>query len=323
MILLLTHSGDHYTIDRVCGHLAEMGSDFFRVNTDLMPVQYPLSAEFSSAYPGRLSLYLEDKIVDLSPEKITSVWARRIWPARFPDECPPELVHQCHPAASALVMESLGLMDGVYWMNPLAEGKRAESKLLQLSIANRVGMPVPETLVTNHPEKIRDFFQAHNGQIITKLLVPQVQSMEAHPNFSYTCKVAEEHLEHLDQVRGMPQIFQPFLPKVREYRVVVLAGKFFTGALQIPVAGPLSVDWRQATEEDELNWEEAELPGELQHLALQMLEELGLVFGVFDFAETPDGEFYFFEVNQAGEWGMLEHYLDLPISKAIAEELSA
>lgn len=323
MILLLTHSGDHFTIDRVCGHLAEMGCDFFRVNTDLMPVTYPMSAEFSHSSPSKLSLFLEESVVDLSPEKIRSVWARRLWPARFPEECPPELITQCHPAAAALVTESLELMSGAYWINPLQQGKKAESKLLQLSLANRIGLPVPETLVTNHPEKIRDFYENHSGQIITKLLVPQVQSMEAHPNFSYTCRISEEHLEHLDQVRGMPQIFQPFISKAREYRVVVLGERFFTGSLEIPLTGPLALDWRQATEEDDLVWSEDELPAGLQDKALQMMEELGLVFGVFDFAETPEGEFYFFEVNQAGEWGMLEHYLDLPISRAIAEELSS
>lgn len=323
MILLLTHSGDHFTIDRVCQHLAELECDFFRVNTDLMPVIYPLSAEFNEAHPGRLSLYLEENVVDFSPERVQAVWARRLWPARFPEECPAELVHQCHPAASSMVMESLGLLHDAYWINPLFEGERAESKLLQLSIANRLGLPVPETLVTNHPEKIKDFFHKHDGQIVTKLLVPQVQSMEAHPAFSYTCRIDEAHLDHLEQVRGMPQIFQPFVRKSREYRVVVLGDRFFAGSLQIPVIGPLSVDWRQATEDGELEWEEAELPTDLQEKALQMLEELGLVFGVFDFAETPDGEFVFFEVNQAGEWGMLEHHLDLPISRAIAEELSA
>ena len=52
------------------------------------------------------------------------------------------------------------------------------------------------------------------------------------------------------------------------------------------------------------------------------MELLGLNFGVFDFVETLDGEFYFLEVNQAGEWGMLQRDLELPIAQAIARELS-
>ena len=321
MILLLTHSGDFFTIDKVCDSLTQMGKDFFRVNTDLLPISYPMACEWGTGGKEELSIYLDEQTFLIGRDKITAVWARRMWPARFPDNCPPEVVQQCAPAASALVFETLGLLEDAHWINPLTEGKRAESKLLQLSMANELGFRVPNTLVSNHPEKIRDFFEDHNGDIITKLLVPQVASMEAHPNFSYTCRVDRSHLDHLEQVRGMPQIFQPFVKKVREYRVAVVGQQIFTGCLPIPSEGPLSVDWRQATENDDLNWERAELPSELQERIHSMMEELGLVFGAFDFAETPEGEFVFFEVNQAGEWGMLEHHLDLPISRAIAEEL--
>ena len=323
MIILLTHSGDYFTIDKVCECLAEMGEEFFRVNTDLIPVSYPLSGEWKVGSREKLSVHLDDRVVDISRDKVKSVWARRIWPARFPDNCPAEFVQQCGPAASSMVMETLGLWYEAHWINPLVEGKRAESKLLQLTIANDLGFEVPQTLVTSHPVKIRDFFQEHSGNIITKLLVPQVQSMDRHGNFSYTCKIEESHLDHLDQVRGMPQIFQPFVRKIREYRVVVVGERIFCGCLAIPLTGPLSVDWRQATEEDGLDWEEGSLPEDIETKIHSMMEELGLVFGVFDFAETPEGDFIFFEVNQAGEWGMLENSLGLPIARAIAEELSA
>ena len=50
---------------------------------------------------------------------------------------------------------------------------------------------------------------------------------------------------------------------------------------------------------------------------------LGLVFGAVDLIRTPDGEHVFLEVNPAGEWGMLERDLGLPIADALAEALLA
>ena len=37
--------------------------------------------------------------------------------------------------------------------------------------------------------------------------------------------------------------------------------------------------------------------------------------------ETPDDRHVFLEMNPAGEWGMLERELSLPISEAIAESV--
>ena len=51
------------------------------------------------------------------------------------------------------------------------------------------------------------------------------------------------------------------------------------------------------------------------------MSELGLVFGVVDLICTPGGEHVFLEVNPAGEWGMLQRDLGLPISEAIADAL--
>ena len=321
MVLLLTHSGDFYTVDLVQAALQELGTPFFRVNTDLLPVQYPVSVDFAAGEPV-LTFHLEEVPVRLSSTQVKSVWCRRLWPAQFPEDCPLDLVEQCRPAATQLVLDGLALFRDALWMNPIDHGTRAESKILHLNLALEIQMPTPETLITNEPQKIHDFFHRHQGKIITKLLVPTVVSMEFHQDFAYTCMVREEHLAHLNQVRGRPQIFQPFLRKLREYRVAVVGEQIFVGALDVPSTGPLAIDWRQATEDDGLKWENRALPDEIADKALQLMELLGLNFGVFDFVETLDGEFYFLEVNQAGEWGMLQRDLELPIAQAIARELS-
>ena len=190
MVLLLTHSGDYYTVDLVQAALQELGTPFFRVNTDLLPVQYPVSVDFTAEGPV-LTFHLEEAPVCLSPTQVKSVWCRRLWPAQFPEDCPQELVEQGRPAASQLVLDGLGLFRNALWMNSLQSGTRAESKILQLALASEIQMPTPETLITNEPEKIREFFHRHQGKIITKLLVPTVVSMEFNQDFAYTCMVAK------------------------------------------------------------------------------------------------------------------------------------
>ena len=44
--------------------------------------------------------------------------------------------------------------------------------------------------------------------------------------------------------------------------------------------------------------------------------------GAIDMRRTPDGEYYFFEVNTAGEFLFVEDRTNLPISRAIASWLA-
>jgi hypothetical protein len=46
------------------------------------------------------------------------------------------------------------------------------------------------------------------------------------------------------------------------------------------------------------------------------------VFGAFDFAVTPEGEWVFFENNPAGTWGWVENRTGLPIAAAHADHLA-
>ncbi len=321
MIILLTHSQDHFTIDRVMEHLTRLGAEHLRLNTDLLPFFQPMVGRFGNEQPTEIEIEFENGPLGLQTTDVTAVWNRRLWPGSFPPDFPPELAAQCAAACQTAASDLLSLFTEARWINGLHQGRRAESKILQLHLASRLGLRLPDTLISNNPREIEEFYHHHQGRIITKMLVPTTVSMQAHPDFAYTTLVEEDHLKFLGQVRAQPQIFQPFLPKIREYRAVCVGGRFLVGGLDIPVEGPLAVDWRQATEDDDLPWLPAELPPQVQAKLTALMAQLDLRFGVFDLIDTGEGEPYFLEVNQAGEWGMLERDLDLPISEAIAQEL--
>lgn len=321
MILLLTHSGDFFTIDLVEESLRVRGAEFVRVDTDRLPVEQPLTLDFSSSGRESVCLLVDGKENCFCPQDVTAVWARRLYPARYAPKIPNEVVTLCSPAAAQQVLDGFDLFHEARWINPRMSGIKAESKIAQLSVARRLGLQVPETLITNDKAKVRTFFYQHQGRLITKLLVPQVYSMEASEEFAYTTRVQAQHLDQLDNLYLMPQIFQPFISKKREHRVVVVGDQIFAGSLLIPESGPLAVDWRQAQPGQDLCWQESSLPAELKEKLLRLVRAFGLEFGVLDLIETDSGSFFFLEVNQAGEWGMLQKELNLPIAQAIAERL--
>jgi glutathione synthase/RimK-type ligase-like ATP-grasp enzyme len=68
--------------------------------------------------------------------------------------------------------------------------------------------------------------------------------------------------------------------------------------------------------------EVVELPSAVREKILCLMRELGLVYGAIDMRRTTDGEFFFLEVNPAGQWLFVEQRTGLPISKALPELLA-
>lgn len=115
-------------------------------------------------------------------------------------------------------------------------------------------------------------------------------------------------------------VFQELVPKRVELRVVCVGGRFFTGAIDASASARGQVDWRLA-EPAEARWDPWELPAEVAARLRALLRSLGLVYGAVDLIVRPDGGTVFLEVNPAGEWGMIERDLELPIGAALADAL--
>jgi glutathione synthase/RimK-type ligase-like ATP-grasp enzyme len=115
-------------------------------------------------------------------------------------------------------------------------------------------------------------------------------------------------------------VFQQQIPKRRELRIIFVSGTLFIGTLDASRYESQTMDWRQATGEL-IPWESGAVPQQVSHCLKLFMAELGLSFGAIDMIETPDGEYFFLEVNPVGEWGMIERDLNYPISAAIADAL--
>lgn len=314
MILLLTHSGDFYTIDGVEAALQRLGAEYYRLDTDRFPLEYNLVFR-----PGE-GTWLECGGQALALHEARAFWNRRLYPGRVPPELEPNAARFCADTCRTAMFNALDRLSGARWINPFRAQEAAENKLLQLEVATEVGLRVPPTLVTNSAEEVRNFARRY-PQLVTKLLLQAVQTMEAHPAFAYTTRVRPEHLDQLDNLKLMPQIFQPELLKKAEYRVIVIDGQIFTGAL-LGVGEDL-VDWRQATADSGLTWEAARLEPSVEEKIHRLMDRLELKFGALDFIEDGTGEPWFLEVNPAGEWGWLERDLGYPIAESIARALLA
>ncbi|MCM0588738.1 MAG: MvdC family ATP-grasp ribosomal peptide maturase [Gloeotrichia echinulata CP02] len=317
IILLITHSGDFFTIDRVAEALSKKGVQPFRLDTDKFPLDLELTAHFDKSKSYHTIEYNNHLI---STEQVQAVWLRRIWEAQLSQELAPKFREAC-------IRESKATLDGFWdslkearWIDDLERINYANNKLRQLRIASELGFVIPKTLVTNKAESAREFFEQVNGKMVSKLLTHLSRSMEPTSFFLYTSTVKEEDLQQAESLRYCPMVFQEQIPKQQELRVVYVNGNVFVGALNADVYATAKGDWRQPGIEVGA-WQNHQLPDELIRRLHAFMGRFGLLFGAFDFIVTPSGEYVFLEINPIGEWGMLERDLDLPISDAIADAL--
>jgi glutathione synthase/RimK-type ligase-like ATP-grasp enzyme len=185
-------------------------------------------------------------------------------------------------------------------------------KALQHRLARRVGLRVPETLVTNDPAAARAFVEANMARGVVRKAFRNIAEA---PRESFLLTPAE--LTQIDSVRYAPVIFQEYIPAGRDLRATVVDGEIFTAAFRSEPR--YRVDYRAGIASAEVT--SYRLPDDVADRLRELMARLGLIFGAVDFRVTPEGEHVFFEVNPAGEYLFVVDRTTLPIPQAIAAAL--
>lgn len=324
VVLLVTHSGDHYTIDRVAEELGARGARSHRLDSDAFPSALRLSAVLDGSVGSSRRIVRDaDGLIDT--DAVRAVWMRRLWPAALDDDLDPRMRQGCTRESMAALRGFLGGLHDRRTVNRIEADRAANDKLRQLRVAADLGLEIPRTLVTNDPDEVLAFHEALRGPMVTKMLTALTRSMDGASAMVHTSVVRAEDLEDLDGLRYSPMVFQEQVDKAYELRVAVVTspgsgGRCFAGAIDATRSDAGQVDWRKAAP-SQVGWRPGVLPDEVADRLLALVSALDLVYGAVDLIVTPQGRHVFLEVNPAGEWGMLERDIGLPVAAALADAL--
>jgi glutathione synthase/RimK-type ligase-like ATP-grasp enzyme len=220
----------------------------------------------------------------------------------------------------------LGLIDSLpaFQLDPGARQQRADGKPLQLALARRLGLDIPDTLITNDPDAVRAF-AARVGPVIAKMLVqpaPTGPATGGEAEVVFTTALDGDALAELDGLELCPMIFQARLANARDVRVAIAGRRVFAGALEAGGRGG-EVDWRRHSHAHDQAppWAPYELPGELAARLVGLADRLGVEYAAIDLIVEPDGRHVFLELNATGAFAFLGDDLARPIAAAIADVL--
>jgi glutathione synthase/RimK-type ligase-like ATP-grasp enzyme len=192
-------------------------------------------------------------------------------------------------------------------VNRITGGYSNNSKVFQALSVRQAGLLTPPTLVTSDPAEARRFYEECDGQVIYKSL-SGIRSIVR--------RIGPEQLARLNLLTNGPAQFQAYIPG-DNIRVHTVGDRYFATRIQ---SG--AVDYRYARKEGaETSMEPAVLPKPIVDSCFRLARHHDLLVAGIDLKETPDGQYYCFEVNPSPGFLYYEQNTGQPISAAIAELL--
>lgn len=182
------------------------------------------------------------------------------------------------------------------------------SKPYQLQLIAAAGFTVPDTLVTNRPEDVREFRRRHERVVYKS--ISGIRSIVSELDRAADARI--------DAVRDLPAQFQEHVPGV-DVRVHVVGEAVFATEI-----GSSAVDYRYAHRDGkEVSLRAVEPPVDLAEACLALAQELELPFCGIDLRRRADGSHVCFEVNPMPAYSYFEAEAGQPISAALVDVLAA
>lgn len=307
-IILLTNRDDFtcdYLIDKIRSNYGDVIS-YFRINSeDIINTIYE--------YDAKGKLIISHNSINYDLAKVKSVYFRRVSTV-FPSSLD-------NNNNNFINRERRDFLEGVLlslkakWINPLFATIQGERKLFQLSIANKLGLKIPSTLVTNDPKKIKEFIKRKPA--IIKPISHGLQVTNEKTFSIYTSTINQNDIQDEKQLFEVPSYIQEKIENKSDIRVTVIDKNIF--AVSIKKDNDEEIDWRKPTVIK--SYSIISLPNEINDKLLKLNNELGLRYSAIDLIQTSDDDYIFLEVNPAGEWVWLERELELEISNKIIKAL--
>ena len=197
-----------------------------------------------------------------------------------------------------------------------------DNKIKQLDMARRLGFKVPATLVTSEKKDIETFLRASENGVIIKQASDCAPSLEALQSEEYsrfaafTRKLEADELSNFPDVSVSPGLFQDFISKAFEVRVVVFGNEIFAYKIPMGQTPESEVDFRK-NPTPQTN--EMALPQPIKDKLLSFMDSALISTACFDLVVDTDANWIFLEGNVSGNW--LWHDHGFKISDTIANHL--
>ncbi|GLQ95574.1 hypothetical protein [Dyella acidisoli] len=294
-------------------------------------VPYRLNPSFRVDATTRLSIHVDDAEDHVSIDHIDSTQIRSIWyrRPRLPEagpclEADRSFIEGQWKYFQKSVFDAADDLLNTLWVNRPRAADYAESKLLQLQAARAAGLLIPDTIFGNRATDVAKLIDRW-GRVVFKTFYPQSWDNSSKGiTYQMSAVMLDAATDLPEQAIAMsPGIYQRYIEKSYDVRVTIIGCHIF--AIQMRKAsGSAYFDWRPHSHDQDMQIELFDVSASLEAKLRNVMQRLGIVFGCIDLVVDPEGEVYFLEVNQAGQFLFVEELMpELQILRAMTAMLSA
>ncbi|MGF7047618.1 glutathione synthase/RimK-type ligase-like ATP-grasp enzyme [Paenibacillus sp. DS2015] len=250
-------------------------------------------------------IHITNEVESISDDEITGLYYRKV---AFPDLNSFE--NQYIPFMQKEIMslvEGIAETVGYSCLSRPSVLRRSENKIVQLKSAERVKFNLARTLITNDNISA-ERFSLEQSTIVKPISTGRFMGPDG---WRYIQTNMVDYTNSFDGLSMAPAYFQEYIGKLDgEYRVTIIERTVHA----VRIDSNHAVDWRK---KDAINkYSYVELPYRLIKQCFDLMDDLDLSFGAFDFIKVGD-EYMFLEINPNGQWLWLEQALGIPISRSI------
>jgi len=303
MILIISEKSDKHA-DRVESILLDHAAQYSRLNLDIDSLKSTYVRFENDAFK------IDAPNCSFTTREIETVWNRSTHIEQFIEKsCPHDENFLIWKAQWNKTLERLfSSLESTKWLNFYYD-LYAQNQFSQYSISKNIGLKWPYYICSNDINYLNSFFESKKERVL------ELMDQDCKVRTADDCigKCGDKFVSGFDD--KMPEDFCP-VSAAYQVRCTVVGKEYFVGKIKAKINNEC-----QNKKANQNNYTIVQPPKAIKLKAIELMNELNLTFGVFDFIVTDNDEWLFDALNPLGQYQWTEDIRGTDISSSIAKWL--
>lgn len=188
-----------------------------------------------------------------------------------------------------------------------------QNKFAELLKAKKMGFSIPKMIYSNDPREVQKFLIDRKSILKEsglRFFYDKKNNLQL-----FDSKIVEPQNKRLGHLHNTPCMFQEFIEKKYDLRVVVVENKVLAAKIESQEHEKSKSDWRG--KEHLIPFKPYKLPVAIQKKLVRYMKEMNFRIANFDLVRGVDDKYYFLEMNRPGQWFFIEALAGIPVTKTL------